>query len=55
MNVDFAIAGAIGTFLGMIVAAIADGFPAQRSRLQYWGGALVIGGMALLAFAVPMI
>jgi len=55
MNVDFAIAGALGTFFGTIVAAIADGAPARRVRLQYWGGALFIGGIALLAFALPMI
>jgi hypothetical protein len=51
----FGITGAIGICLGTALATIADRFPAQRSRLQYCGGAFLIGGITLVALTAPMI
>jgi hypothetical protein len=44
-----------GLAIGGIAAAIADVFPAHRSELQHWGGGLLVGSVALLGLAVPLI
>lgn len=51
----FLLFGAVGIVLGMGAAVSAAWFPAHKSRLERWGGALFIVGLALTGFALPMI
>jgi hypothetical protein len=55
MSPAFGVSGTIGICFGAAIAAIADQFPAQRTRLQYCGGSLLIGGITLVALAMPML
>jgi hypothetical protein len=55
LNPVFGVSGTIGICFGATIAAIADQFPARRARLQYCGGSLLIGGITLVALAVPML
>jgi hypothetical protein len=55
MNPAFGVSGTIGICCGATIAAIADKFPARRTRLQYWGGSLLVGGITLVALALPML
>jgi len=50
----FAISGCVGIALGCLAAALADAFPQHRKRLKDWGGGLILGGVALLGFSVPL-
>jgi hypothetical protein len=47
--------GVIGLVAGIFFAAVADVFPAHRSVLQVWGSGLLIGSVALLGLAFPML
>jgi hypothetical protein len=49
------IVGWTGLAVGGVAAAVADMFPAQRNMLQYWGGGLLVGSVALMGLAVPFI
>jgi hypothetical protein len=55
MNIAFAVAGTIGICLGAAIAAVADTFPAHVVKFQYGGGGMLISGLMLVAFALPMI
>jgi hypothetical protein len=48
------ILGAISVAFGATSALAATKFPMHRSRLERWGGDLVIAGVALLGFSFPM-
>jgi hypothetical protein len=54
MFLALCIAGIAGVVIGTFAAALADVFPAHRNKLQDWGGGLLIGSVALLGFAFPM-
>jgi hypothetical protein len=47
--------GVLGLVAGIFSAAVADVFPAHRSALQGWGGGLLVGSVALLGLAFPML
>jgi hypothetical protein len=47
--------GIFGLVAGIFAAAVADVFPAHRSALQGWGGGLLVGSVALLGLAFPML
>ena len=47
--------GMLGVVLGMAAAVSGTWFPAHKSRLERWGGAMFILGLALTGFALPMI
>jgi hypothetical protein len=51
----FLLFGLFGVVLGMAGAVSATWFPAYKSRLERWGGALFIVGLAVTGFALPMI
>ncbi len=51
----FLVFGIVGVVLGIAAAVSATWFPAHKSRLERWGGALFILGLALTGFALPMI
>lgn len=48
------IAGCTGIILGCLAASLADMFPARRKLLKDCGGGLILGGVALLGFSVPL-
>jgi len=47
------ILGAAGIVAGAIAAIGAKSFPAYRIELERWGGALLLSGLTLIAFAFP--
>jgi hypothetical protein len=47
--------GALGVVFGTAAAVGACWFPSQRARLERWGGALFILGLALAGLGLPMI
>jgi hypothetical protein len=49
------IVGTLGILLGTAVAISAGRFPTQRVSLERWGGMLMVGGIALVAFAFPFV
>jgi hypothetical protein len=49
------ILGTVGVLLGTTFAASAGNFPAQKVRLERWGGMLLVAGIALIAFAFPFV
>ena len=51
----FIILGAGGIMLGSAFAMSAGKFPAYRSKLEQYGGGLLIVGVAFLGLAFPMI
>ncbi len=55
MPIALSIAGTAGLVVGAFAATISDIFPAYRMALQNWGGGLLVGSVALLGLACPMI
>ena len=51
----FLILSAIGMAAGGITALVAEKFPAHQAKLERWGGDVLVGGIALLGFAFPII
>ncbi len=51
----FFLLGALGIVIGAAAAVTASWVPAHKARLEEWGGALFIGGLVLVGFAVPML
>jgi hypothetical protein len=51
----FIIIGAGGIILGSAFAASAGKFPAYKAKLEQYAGGLLIGGIAFLGLAFPMI
>ena len=49
------ILGTSGILIGAAFAASAGKFPARKATLERWGGALLIVGIAALAFAFPSV
>jgi len=49
------ILGTLGILLGVMVAMSATKFPTRRATLERCGGTLLIGGVALVAFAFPFV
>jgi hypothetical protein len=49
------ILGTSGILIGAAFAASAGKFPARKAELERWGGALLIVGIATLAFAFPSV
>lgn len=49
------ITGIIGICIGALAAACADVFPTYREPLKLGGGGVLLGGVSLLGFALPMI
>ena len=49
------IAGCTGIVLGCLAAALADMFPPHRKLLKDCGGGLILGGVALLGFSLPLL
>ena len=45
----------IGIVLGTAAACVADRFPAHIEAIQTGAGVLLIGGLALLGSALPMV
>lgn len=41
--------------MGVAFAASAGKFPARKAMLERWGGALLVVGIATLAFAFPFV
>ena len=52
---NLAMAGGAGIIVGCLAAAVGDVFPVYRKVLQRCGGALLVGGIALLGLVFPMI
>jgi hypothetical protein len=44
-----------GIIMSRLVAALGDVFPTHRKVQSRWGGALIVGGAALLGFAFPVV
>jgi hypothetical protein len=55
MLVALLVLGGSGVVVGCVAAAMSDMFPAQRTRLQGWGGGLLVASVALLGLAFPLI
>jgi hypothetical protein len=55
MRFAFAIGGLGFVIVGSLVAAISDVFPSYRRSLHDSGSGLLVGGVALLACALPLI
>lgn len=55
MLLALSIAGVVGLVVGVLAAASADVFPTYRAALQDWGSGLLVGSVALLGLAFPMI
>lgn len=55
MLFTFAMAGIAGITIGSFAAALADVFPAYRRGLRDSGSGLLVGGVALLGLALPLI
>jgi len=51
----FLVLGALGVVFGAAAAVGAAWFPAHKARLERWGGAMFILGLALAGFGLPMI
>lgn len=49
------ILGTLGVILGVAIAITAARFPTRQVALERWGGMLLVGGIALLAFAFPFV
>jgi hypothetical protein len=49
------ILGTLGVLLGVTIAMSATRFPTRRATLERCGGTLLIGGIALIAFAFPFV
>jgi hypothetical protein len=49
------ILGTLGIVIGVAVATTAGRFPARRAKLERCGGMLMVGGIALVAFAIPFV
>ena len=47
--------GAGGIVVGTAAAVAGGWFPAQKGKLERWGGALFIAGLALVGFGFPMV
>jgi len=46
---------ATATLIGAIAAIAAGNFPPHTSRLERWGGALLLSGVALIALGFPFV
>lgn len=46
--------GALAILTGSAAVALANRLPAHRSRLEQWGAAAFIAGVAFVGFAVPL-
>ncbi len=55
MRVIFALGGLGLIMVGSFLAAMSDIFPTHRRRMHDGGGGLLIGGVALLGCALPLI
>jgi hypothetical protein len=51
----FAITGLIGVTTGTVLACLAGCFPRHVAMLETIGGAVMIGGFALVGWALPAI
>jgi hypothetical protein len=49
------IMGATAVVFGALAALSAGNFPPHRSRLERWGGALLLSGIALIALGFPIV
>jgi hypothetical protein len=49
------ISGAVGTSLGVVTVALADHFPALRSPLKNWGGAMLCISAMLCGFGLALV
>jgi hypothetical protein len=49
------ILGATAIVFGAFAALSAGNFPSHRGRIERWGGALLLGGIALIALAFPIV
>jgi hypothetical protein len=49
------ILGILGIFFGVTIAMSGAKFPTRRATLERCGGTLLIGGVALIAFAFPFV
>ena len=47
--------GAAAAVAGAIAAMSAGNFPKHRTRLESWGGGLLLSGVALIALAFPIV
>lgn len=47
--------GLAAVVLGAVAAMSAGNFPPHRARLERWGGALLLSGVALIALAFPIV
>jgi len=47
--------GTLGIFSGLVAATVAARFPSHRTRLEKWGARLIILGLAMAGFAVPLV
>ncbi len=52
---NLAVPHSTGVIKGRLVVALGDVFPTYRKVLSRWGGALIVGGAALLGFAFPVV
>jgi hypothetical protein len=49
------ILGTLGILCGVAIATIAGKFPTRRDALERCGGVMTVGGIALVAFAMPFV
>jgi hypothetical protein len=49
------IIGTSGILIGAAFAVSAGKFPTRKAALERWGGALLVVGIATLAFAFPFV
>jgi hypothetical protein len=47
--------GATAVAIGALAAISAGNFPPHRGQLERWGGALLLSGVALIAFGFPFV
>lgn len=52
---DLAMVGGAGVVIGCFAGAGADVFPTYRKILQEFGGALLVGGVAVFGLVFPLI
>jgi hypothetical protein len=49
------ILGTIIFLLGTATVVASGRYPSRKPKLESWGGGLLVGGIALIGFAFPMI
>ena len=51
----FLILGTIGMAVGTVAAVLAEKFPSHQALIERWSGDVLVGGLALVGCAFPIV